>query len=26
MDGRWYFNIHTPANKNGEISGPIVRY
>ncbi len=26
MDGRWYFNIHTPANKDGEIRGPIVRY
>jgi CHRD domain len=25
MDGRWYFNIHTPANKDGEIRGPIVR-
>ena len=25
MDGRWYFNIHTPANKDGEIRGQIVR-
>jgi CHRD domain len=25
MDGRWYFNIHTPANRDGEIRGQIVR-
>ncbi len=24
-DGRWYFNIHTPANPAGEIRGQIVR-
>lgn len=25
MDGRWYFNIHTPANKDGEIRGQIIK-
>jgi hypothetical protein len=25
MDGRWYFNIHTRANLDGEIRGQIVR-
>lgn len=25
MDGRWYFNIHTPAIPSGEIRGPVVR-
>jgi len=25
MDGRWYFNIHTRANRDGEIRGQIVR-
>ena len=25
LDGRWYFNIHTPANKDGEIRGQIVK-
>jgi len=25
MDGRWYFNIHTRANRDGEIRGHIVR-
>jgi hypothetical protein len=24
-DGRWYFNIHTPANPAGEIRGPVIR-
>jgi hypothetical protein len=24
-DGRWYFNLHTPAFPAGEIRGPIVR-
>ena len=25
MDGRWYFNLHTRANPDGEIRGQIVR-
>lgn len=24
-DGRWYFNIHTPAHPDGEIRGQLVR-
>ena len=24
-DRRWYFNIHTRANPDGEIRGPIIR-
>jgi len=24
-DGRWYFNLHTPAFPAGEIRGPVVR-
>jgi hypothetical protein len=25
MAGRWYFNIHTAANKGGEIRGQVVK-
>ncbi len=25
MAGKWYFNIHTPANKGGEIRGQVTK-
>ena len=24
-DGKWYFNIHTAANKGGEIRGQVIK-